>query len=369
MHVGIQESEHFEGVYPVIRLFDNGHNKLFLFVNRYVYDKLLDLLGKDAQHYHWVIQEEGESTLHFCRRMRQVILSRNIQLVYLNTISKHHLWYAWYLPFSRCSTILTVHDVNCLFKAVPGYTPRSFAQYLGKKRLRNKVSAFNTVSDTVKPYLQSLAQPNQAVYTIPGAVYERTAAAPSGLPPLRIVVPGSIDGKRRDYHAVLALAKMLEKDPVQIILLGGGQSAYAQKIWQLCANSGLSNLLWFEQAILSQDIFDQWLDNAHFIWIPSVINTEICEGIPEVYGITKSSGNIFDIIKHARPFLYPDTLVVPDAIQSSGYSYSNLDSLVQQVRQIISQPEGYARLLSAANEASGSFTISRLRARFSEVFG
>ncbi|MEI9807412.1 MAG: hypothetical protein WDO16_05755 [Bacteroidota bacterium] len=44
------------------------------------------------------------------------------------------------------------------------------------------------------------------------------------------------------------------------------------------------------------------MDTAHFVFIPSVIATKICGDIPETYGISKSSGNMFDVIKHAKPF-------------------------------------------------------------------
>lgn len=367
MHVGIQESEHFEGVYPVIRLFDNGQNKISLFVNRYVREKLLDLLGDDASNYHWVVQEDSESTFHFCRRMRQEILSRNIQLVYLNTISKHHLWYAVWLPFSRIRTILTVHDVNCMFKSRIGFRPRAIAQFLGKRWLRNKVSAFNTVSETVKPYLEKQCRKDQEVYTIPGAVFDQELVAEPIFPPLRIVVPGSIDPKRRDYGQVLELAKLLSSDPVEIVLLGGGSSVYATSIWQQCKVAGLPNLVWFEKSIIPQDRFDEWLNKAHFIWIPSVIETEICDGIREVYGITKSSGNIFDIIKHARPFLYPEGLIIPAELAQSGYPYASIEKLSAWIRQVLETPTIYPPLLKSAESASEAFTVGRLRSRFSEL--
>lgn len=369
MHVGIQESEHFEGVYPVIRLFDNGQHTISLFVNRYVKEKLLDLLGADAHRYNWVVQEEGESGFHFCRRMRREILSRNIQLVYLNTVSRHHLWYALWLPFSRVRTILTVHDVNCLFKARMGFRPRAFAQFLGKKWLCDKVAAFNTVSETVKPYLEMQCRKDQEVYTIPGAVYEQAIVPEPTTPPLRIVVPGSIDPKRRDYHKVLELAELLRDEPVEIVLLGGGNSAYTRSIWQQCTSAGLANLVWFEKSIIAQDRFDDWLNKAHFIWIPSVIETEICAGIREVYGITKSSGNIFDIIKHARPFLYPEGLVIPAELVHSGYQYASLETLSAWIRQVLENHAIYQPFQAAAKSASEAFTVGRLRERFSKVMG
>lgn len=369
MIVGIQETEHFEGVYPVIRLFDNGRNQLFIFVNREVYERLADLLGTDTSKFHWVIQEEQESTLVFCQRIRKTILQNRVQLVYLNTVSKHHLWYALLLPFRKIGySILTVHDVNCLFKDKPGLSPRSWLKWIGKRLLTRRVNAFNTVSDTVVPYLRQQARQKQPVHAIPGAVYEQEKAAPMLSDEIRIVVPGSIDSRRRDYHAVLKLAALVKAHPVHICLLGGGNTAYAKDIWQQCRLAGNSRLTWYETEVVSQAEFDRQLDAAHFIWVPSVVKTTICGNIPETYGITKSSGNIFDIIKHARPFFAPESLVIPEVLQDSCKKYSELGELAEQINILRNNPAAYAKLAGAAREASAAFTVENLRMHHAPLF-
>ena len=369
MNVGIQETDHFEGVYPVIRLFDNGKNRLFIFVNQEIHRRLLHLLGNRANNYRWIIQGENEPTWRFCRKIRSTILDHKIGLLYLNTVSKHHIWYALFLPFDKIpQSILTVHDVNCLFKEQPGPSPRSWIKYLGKKLLAARVKAFNTVSETVQPYLLSMVKKPQQVFTVPGAFFDPEFIKTTQATLLHIVVPGSIDPKRRDYYQVFQLLDQLAELPVKITLLGGGKGDYAANIWRQCRSAQSGKLAWFEKDIVDQPEFDAIMNAAHFVWVPSVVETNICGSIPETYGITKSSGNIFDIIKHAKPFFFPGNLQVPEILKASGISYSAINDIARAASYYAANPAAYAEISKAAENASQHFTIENLRLIHSPLF-
>ena len=226
----------------------------------------------------------------------------------------------------------------------------------------------NTVSETVRPYLLTMAKKHQQVFTVPGAVYEQhhSIKVPSGK--LRIVVPGSIDHKRRDYSQVFNLLDVLNDFPIEIILLGGGSGEYAEKIWRLCQASAPGKIIWFEKKVVVQDEFDQYMENAHFIWVPSVVETSICGTIPETYGVTKSSGNIFDIIKHAKPFIYPRSLRIPGVLQASGIGYNNKEELVSAIQYFSTHTDAYLELAKAAVAESGNFTVENLRKSLAPLF-
>lgn len=365
MEVGIQETEHYEGVFPVIQLFDQPGYTITLFVDAKIEKNLRDLLAEKADRYRWIVKEKQESTFSFCRRINRAIQAHQITLLYLNTVSKHHIAYAWLLgqqPLLK--SILTVHDVNCLFKDKPGVSLRSWIKYWGKKLLTKRAGAFNTVSDTVVPYLSAQAG-DRAVYSIPGAVHQpRNNTSPYSAA-LRLVIPGTIDEKRRDYTQVFQL---LDKSKAYaVVLLGGGNAEYAKDIWNTCKLHYAEQTEWFEEQEVRQAVFDAALDRAHFIWIPSVVNTKICGDIAEVYGLTKSSGNIFDIIKHGKPFLYPESLVIPAALKPAGLQYANMDALLQKLQALNS--ETYAQLDAAAKIAAGQYSIELIRQRFPAVFG
>ncbi|MBC6489427.1 hypothetical protein ACFSQD_03770 [Flavihumibacter stibioxidans] len=369
MNVGIQEMEHFEGVYPVIRLFDTGRNRLFLFVNKTVYHRLLDLFGEDANRFEWIIQQENESTHSFCRRIGRTVQENQVSLLYLNTVSKHHIFYARMLAkLKGVESVLTVHDVNCLFHEKFSLEPRRFARYLGKKWLTRCISAFNTVSETVKPALAALAGKGKRVFTVPGAVYEKPGRFVPVGQGLEIVIPGSLDSKRRDYEQVFRLHEMTAGLPLNFTLLGGGKEDDAIAIRARCRSIGSGRLRWFDTGIVDQHIFDEELDRAHFLWIPSVVDTRICGDIPEIYGITKSSGNIFDIIKHAKPFIYPETLCVQHELRSAGISYNSLENLVYELKLILETPGLYRKWATEAERASRLFTIEKVRTKQYPLF-
>ncbi|MFT4025175.1 MAG: hypothetical protein QM664_15480, partial [Flavihumibacter sp.] len=111
MQVGIQETEHYEGVYPVIQLFDQPGNTLTLFVDKRIEKALRLLLGEKAAAYRWVLKEVNESSFSFCRRIAKTAREQQIELLYLNTVSRHHIAYAWLLHrLKGLRSVLTVHD-------------------------------------------------------------------------------------------------------------------------------------------------------------------------------------------------------------------------------------------------------------------
>lgn len=361
MNIGIQEADHFEGIYPVIRLFDDGINHLYLFVPRSTYVRLLDLLNEDGKRITWIIQEPDESTYSFCKKIKNAVDFHQISLLYLNTISKHHLIYAWLLvKLKQLPVILTVHDVNCLFFPKFSLHPRMFLQFIGKKWLVSKVRYFNTVSTTVQPYLQKCAGNEKKVSTIPGAVFERQQHRLPSSPIMSIVVPGTIDKKRRDYEAVFNFLDRTRELPIHLTILGGGSDEFAGEVKNKCRRYA-DKLTWFDVEIVHQELFDKYMDQAHFVWIPSVIQTQICGSIPEVYGITKSSGNIFDIIKHAKPFLFPEALTIPENLRSSGLSYQSLEDLIRQLQNYLKDPHLYTQIERKAELNSTAYTIEQIR--------
>ncbi len=369
MKLGIQETEHFEGVYPVIRLFDNGHNTIYLFVNQETADRLYDLFGEDAKRYLWVIRLKNESTWSYCNRMIGIIKKEEISFLYLNTVSMHHVVYAWMLyRLPKLQTVLTVHDVNCLFHDKPRLSPRSLIKYIGKRLLSKRVNAFNTVSETVKPYLESESGGARAIFTVPGAVYEAKSSVTFIEDNIKIVIPGSIDRRRRNYEMVFELLTLTLDMPVQFILLGGGDDDYARSIWQRCSEIETRRIAWFETRIVDQEVFDMWIDSCHFVWVPSVVETSICDGIPEVYGITKSSGNIFDIIKHAKPFIVPRSLEIDPVMESSSFRYEKVTEIKDYLNHMISHKAAYHEKAMAAQNVSGSFTIEAIRKKQYPLF-
>jgi hypothetical protein len=374
MKIGIFETEHFEGSYPVIRLFDNWKNEVTVFTDPPTYKRFMDLFGDDADKFVWVVLHRHSSRLHFFWQLYREVKKRKLDLLYINTISSNHLLFAMVIKLiSPLRVILTLHDINCMYRSYPSRNPRIMAHHLGKRWLIRLVKEFNVVSDTMVDYLAKESGGTKVIHNVPGAVFDDRSQPSTIYDHIHLVIPGSIDKKRRTYAILWPLLQAAEsaKIPLRITILGGHFDEYGQAIIKKARafKSHYTKLHCYDTHLVDQAEFDKVLDAAHFIFIPSVVDTAICHDIPEVYGLTKSSGNIFDVIKHARPFIVPSTLQIPDNLRSSAVIYDQLSDIVDLLQRLSRQPGHYRPLQEQAILNSKEYTIAKVRERNFKLFG
>jgi hypothetical protein len=302
--------------------------------------------------YEWVVQQNQVSTRDFVKTIYHSCKKNNIELLFLNTVSNNFIFYA--LLAKRLHTtkvIVTLHDANSFLRSSVSLNFRRSVRHVGKKLLAHYAYAYSTVAETVLKHMKTEMGVKKKVYCIPGAVYElklqKIKSFSSG-DSLNIVVPGSIDDLRRDYDFVFSLLNKINELhlPVHIILLGTAHGDYGNTIIQKCKeySSIHNNLSYYNGKIVYQDEFDRQLDDCHFIFIPSVIKTTIADNIEETYGLTKSSGNIFDAIKHGKPLIIPAGLSINSDLKSGVKKYTGLDELVEFLKLMVTQNENYYRL-------------------------
>jgi glycosyltransferase involved in cell wall biosynthesis len=247
-------------------------------------------------------------------------------------------------------------------------------RYFGKRFLVKVVREFNVVASTMVDYLKKKLPPHKKVHCVPGSVFEDRARS-SNLEvyeEIKIVIPGTLDGRRRDYNLVFELLEGINKSAlnVSITFLGGINSEYGKGILAKCRqySNEHSNLRFFSSEIVEQPDFDRIMDDAHLAFIPSTINAVISDDIAETYGLSKSSGNLFDIIKHAKPFVIPEELQIPENLESSVFKYDSVESIISFLQSLISNPQLYLRLQDEALKNSRKYTIEKIREKNPSLF-
>jgi hypothetical protein len=371
MKVAIFETEHFETAFTVIRLFDLPGNKITVYTSKETFGRLNDLLQDDTHRFHWEILP-GSNRLRVFNFLYKKLKKQFPDTLWLNTVINNHLPWAFLLKTLHLKkTILTVHDINCLFKSHFKLPFRHAIIHWGKKNLIKRVDEFNVISDTMISYLKQYVA-EKKVYNIPGGIFTNGNAMHSLQDRLQVVVPGSIDQKRRNYEQVFELATMADRMglALKIVLLGGYSSGYGEAIVNRAREfrSAFCQLIAYQAKIVDQEEFDLQMDAAHFVFIPSVIHTKICGDIPEEYGKTKSSGNIFDVVKHAKPFIAPAALTIPLNLRTSCFKYNNTGDILDFFKKLISEPGNYDQWQKAAVENSGQYTIEKVRERNPDLF-
>jgi hypothetical protein len=376
MKVAIFETEHFEGSYPVIKLFDDTKNNITIFTYEPAYKQFQHLFHSQLDKYEWIIKPGRRSKYIFIFEIFREIKKRKIKIAYLNTISNNFFVYALMIFLLRdVRIIVTIHSINSYFEYKKSFSLRRIVRYIGRKILLSVVKEFNVVSMTMVNYLENKLPPGKKVHCVPGAVFEESVCRqtqPNTRDHINIVIPGTIDARRRNYEQAFALIHLLEqlKIPSTIAFLGGFYEDYGKRILKKCKAMHMQHtqLKYYELTTVDQPEFDKVMNEANFVFIPSVINTIIEDGIAEIYGTSISSGNLFDVIKHAKPFIIPKQLKVDPFLEKSCYRYEVTEDIAIFITTVHNNVELYATLQQAALEGSRNYTIEKVRERNASLF-
>jgi glycosyltransferase involved in cell wall biosynthesis len=365
MNIGIFETEHFEAAYPLIRLSDDGQNRITVFSYPAAQRQLDYMLKDDAGRHHWVIKKEDQSRRSFIYTIYKEVKKEKIALLYLNTISDNFLFYAImavFLPKTRI--ILTVHTINGFFETRQKYKLHKLVTAIGKKLLRLVVHEYNVLSQAMMPVLRQRLGRNKRIYNIPGGIFEQTAYPPrlTLQDPVHIVIPGSIDSRRRDYEKAFELLALLKRERIAAKMTFAGRfcGEYGRMIQ--AKSRQWDNLSYYEDKEVDQPEFERVLQSADFVFTPSVVDT-IMDGVKETYGITISSGSISDVVRYAKPFIIPQSLTVDPPIGQSCIRYATVEDIVSFIRSALENPEEYKKLAETALKASSEYTVEKLRER------
>lgn len=375
MKIAIFETGHFEVANTLVRLFDNSSNTITLFVYKSAYEQLQFLLKDRFSHYNWIVKEDNESARQFIYRMYKAAKKEKFDLLYLDTVADNFIFYALFVKLlGRTRTVVTIHDINGHFTYKPSLSIKRLFRFIGKRMLVRNVKEFNVIAAAMANQLKQKLPPGKKVYNLPGAVFYNEVNRTIGgeLKTVRIVVPGSVDYRRRDYTIIFRLLEKINglSLPVTITLLGGFDPVYGNHILEKCRQYAghARNLAFYETDMVEQPEFDRVMTEASIVCIPSHMDVVINDGVKETYGISICSGGIFDVVRFAKPFIIPQDLTVDDRLNASCLRYINVDDIVAHLQKLLSHPGEYAHLREQAHHASMEYTVDKVRERNADLF-
>ncbi|MET0462838.1 MAG: hypothetical protein ABW007_06780 [Chitinophagaceae bacterium] len=374
MNVTIFETEHFEAAYPVIRLFDNGSNQIQICCYPVTFTQLHHKLPQDR--YKWRVKKNNESKRQFIVTLYKECKRQRTDLLYLNTVSDNFILYALLAMLLRKTRIiLTVHMVNNMTDTKRIWQPKRLIRALGKKLLCKVVDEFNVISPTLVPALKVRLGSTRTIHTVPGGIYEPEMVAqlqPSTSSIIQLAIPGSIDGRRRDYRLAFDLLNQLERLAVQaeITLLGSFYGDYGHEIRRKASewNGRSAQVKYYEEDHIDQPEFDRVLNQSHYVFSPSVIKTVIADDVPEYYGRTIVSGNLSDAVRHAKPMIIPAELTVDPKLENMFIRYSDVLQLAVYLQQVQQKPALYEELQQKSEAAVLPYTLMQVRKHHSDLF-
>jgi len=374
MNIAIIEKGHFEVVYTLISLFDTGDNRLTIFIDKPSYVQLEYLLKEKIVKHTWIIQDK-QSNRVFIKHMFHHIQSHSFDLLYFNTIADNFIYYAYYIKrLANEKVILTLHDILGYFRYVPAFSLRKLIRFVGKRKMIHAVQNLNVISETLIPLLQKKISTSHRIFNISGGFFEPEKFIKQSYNKgdfIKITVPGSIDSRRRNYNSLFELleAARLQRSNISVTLLGTFRKQDNKEIYDLCHRyiRSSNNLHFYETDSVDQEEFDRIMKETHFIWIPVRQFAIVTDGAREEYGVTITSGNIGDVIRHCRPFFSPHYFKIDKTLESGCLRYANTKDILNALRELNST--SYSQLQDGAYYASMNYTKEKIVSRNNELFG
>ena len=366
MNAGIYDTEHFETTHALIRLLDDGNNKITIFIVADLAPALKKMVQSEGIEYEWHFLQRNKLINSFiiyryCKRNK-------IDILFLNTVSQHHILFGLLCIFlKKIKTVFTIHDANSLFKPQFKLGFSSALRYAGKKLLTKNVTHFATLLSSTRQYVQETFRPKQDVICIPGSFFETEGYQSTGTF-LKIVVPGSVDFKRRNYDFILQLLGYLsQKNKIQIVLLGGRDENNKSILTQFKAlNSDLVTIKTYDQPFIDTGEYETQLKTSDFILAPIQKYFEGESSIPEEYGVTKSSGSFFDAIRFGKPLLLSTDIIIPEEIEQQCIRYQSVEELARFFEDL--NPEKKIQYHQMALSNALNFTVENTRKRLPMLF-
>jgi hypothetical protein len=369
MKIAIYDIIHLEQVVPLIRLCQQLKLRTILFTNERFRSEIEKELATEVGLVSVSYMASGIKEWEFMGAAGKKLRTESVDFFILNSNDgKHLLWYKILQSIKSCRFVLNVHEVHNLFYSRYKFGIRSVLRHLGKKLLIKRAAAFIVNTEAMKFYMEEKAVTKLPVFWIPAVVYEDNGNTTIPLTGFTITVPGTIDQRRRDYRFVLDVYEKListSKVVPRLILAGAPYGPYGDEILDRAAalTSKGGDIHVFRTEIPETD-FVTVLNGSDLLWSPLKISTSIFDGIPEVYGQTKNSGNTHDAVRFAKPMLIPGQLVTSKEIESSVVRYEDEESCANIIKKIASDPEMLMHLKSEAIQNSMFFTTEKVAAKF-----
>jgi len=375
MKIAIYETVHIECAIPLaILLKGSGYSVTFYVHETMKTDIQHALTDHDYAGFEWVYLSD-QPFFSLYRLLNGQINARQYDLFWLNTNdSKHLAFAALKLKYPRMKMAINVHEVNNFFR--PRFTlyPKQVLRLISKKLLSTMADVFIVNTRQMKENIvrRSLTRKQSYVMTpvfYSPATIDRPFTSPDTL---YVVIPGSVDCRRKDYMIVLhAWGKFIEAKDPQIdatLILAGNYTLHGAAIAAACQQNPVlkETVRLFEKDIPEQD-FQQILANATILLSPQHRITSTSDYTTEEYGVTKTSGNIQDAIRHAKPIVVPGFLQIFEEISSSAIRYSGEAALTAIFHDLCSNKAALAAMYQTAKTNSEKFSYNIMREKLLSV--
>ena len=375
MRIAVIEADyHVVDLDGFCRIFYNSTYEIIILTTATNYQRLQD--EKYISRYKWILKKE-ESLDHFFATNLHILQS--CDLIYFNTVASRYRAYIK-LKFDAVR-VMRIHNVNnylqpwkhlyisadpfYLYKAASYFFRETLLQldwfYLPK--ILRKIDFYCFVDKSIETYVrQHHYLPESKIFpSLPISVAPREFPEFSPTDTFRFCITGLIDSRKRNYEEVLKafeLAAPQFKHKVELVLLGRPVGRYGKEIIRAFKSLESSNLsvISFNQFV-DQNVYNDYLSKAHLLISP-IREKTFFRIFKEIYGKTKFTGSIGEMVKFGLLSLFPKHISFDTEFQQLVDQYANTSELSRLIIKYAEQPG----LLKTSTEQFRKFIQSRYNA-------
>lgn len=331
--------------------------KIYLFTTV----KIWNIISKSAKHDNLIVLLAENHSKVKGLIINNLNIITNSKTVLFNTAASH------FKLFSsinyKAPVILRIHNANTYLNATKSINPKlsffyiwkdcsylvlhglfKLEMFYRKQFIKKRVNYFLFPTHSIKNYVleQGYLKPEKILPPTPYVFLKNGGENRVSKESVNIVIIGGIDKRRRNYNEVLNAFKYLApklKIRVTFSLLGRPYGFYGKGIAASFKKleSDLFKVNTFENYV-PQPIFDELSNQADFLIIPTVRETRY-KLYKELYGYTKVSGSVNDMVIYKKPSLIPAFYPIDQALKPHVGTYDNEKDLILVLENWIEKRE------------------------------
>ncbi len=380
LEIGILETynSHIPIIYSFSKICKTKNTNVTIFTTKESFSRLETYL-RDKEKCDIILKKDNESPYSFLKRVEH-ICNQKIDLLFINTIKEKSIDLAFYLNFRpKCKMILTVHHANAWLKPrlifnikhIIRTIDTNLSSALTSKFILPKFDAINVIYPPIKDYILTRTDYSKEIFTLPTSIFEDTRMLTKDKKDdniLRVVIPGLIEERRKDYSFVLpAFEKLFKhfKENIMLYLLGEPVDRYGNSIYKAfrTLRENQYAVVLFEKFVPDKT-FVEIITKCDVIHAPIRIKTRGNVYNEETYGVTVGSGVIYNAIQYAKPIIVPAEFNMLSELRSSTLTYANSKELEDIITELITNPEKLVKLKKEAYINAEKFSLKNLQDYF-----
>jgi len=338
----LEFSKHNEVVWSFLKLALHEESTVDVYVSEFVYNQLYDL--HNDIRINWIIKHDLQSVVEFVN-MHRVRLMTSKRLLF-TSIPPRDLKIFNDVELASKSSLL-IHDIHYYFSDYENFDEgmnvvRVIKSQLLQERKHIKASMQNldqvlVASKEVYDYSQKkgLARINGYLDVLVSHKIKQKKPKKK----LRIVIPGSVSGDRKNYQpifdALMGLNQLSSLQKIKVSFLGLLENKQSQKdILKFQSELQSHTKIELFPTFVPQKNFDKIMKKAHFLILP-ISDKKTAGSIYELYGHSTISGCIADMVKFGKPALIPSFYPLPESLEEVVTRYHDKIDLTNSLKDWI----------------------------------